>query len=128
MLGKVMAGGLAAAVLALLLVSNLLLDAREANGKLVSDIDRVAAANQRQVTVIDFLKLQTDNLIAQVKKEKISAYRANEALLASELDREQAETDFQGRLAAAREELSDEERLCAGELVPRGLVDSLHDD
>ena len=128
MLSKIMVGGLAAAVVALGIVFLMLLDAREANGALVSDISRVEAANKRQVVAMRFLKLQTDKLLDQVEKERNSVYTANAALLASELNLEQAETYFQGRLQAAREELSDEERVCAGELVPAVLLDSLYSD
>ena len=127
MVSKVLLGGLAAAVFALGIVFWLLMDAKEANGELVAGMDRVAAANLQQGVVIDFLQKNTAELIAQVEKERKNTLKANEALLTSEQDREQAETDFQDKLAKARAELTHEELVCANELVPAVLVNSLRD-
>jgi len=127
MVSKVLLGGLAAAVFALGIVFWLLMDAKEANGELVAGMDRVAAANLQQGVVIDFLQKNTAELIAQVEKERKNTLKANEALLTSEQDREQAETDFQTKLAKARAELTHEELVCANELVPAVLVNSLRD-
>jgi len=125
MLSKIMAGGLVAALAALAIVFGLLMSAKTANGKLAADVDRVAAANSRQQQVITVLQDKSAALIDQVKRERENALKANEALLTSEQDREQAELDFQVRLAAAKKELTHEELVCANELVPAGLIDSL---
>ena len=123
-----MAGGLAAAVLALLLVSDMLLDAKEANGTLVANIDRVASANARQVSALEFLKRENLKLIAQVEQREIRAHQATEALYATELAREVELNQFQDRLATIREKLSDAEIVCADDLVPAAFIDSLLDD
>ncbi len=128
MLSKIMAGGLVAAALALFVVFNLLLDAKEANGTLVANIDRVASANARQVTAIEFLKRKNLELIAQVKQREKRAFEASEALMATELARERELNQFQDRLATIREKLTDAEIVCADALVPAALIDSLHDD
>ena len=128
MFSKVMAGGLAVAAIALLLVFNLLLDAKEANGTLLSDIDRVAATNARQVGALEFLKRQNLDLIAQVKQREKRAYEATEALYATEVAREAELDQFQLRLDKIREELSDAEIVCADTFVPAAFIDSLHDD
>ena len=128
MLSKIMAGGLAAAVLALMLVFSLLLDARQANGALISDIDRVATANARQLDAIEFLKLQSQKLVAQVKKRELRAWQAAEALTATELAREGDLVQFQVSLTKIREKLSAAEIVCADDLVPAAFIDSLHDN
>ena len=125
MVSKALFGGLAAAVVALGIVFWLLLGAKEANGKLAADIDRVAAANAKQRVIVDLLKLNALELIDQIEKERNNTLKANEALLTSEQDRERDESDFQDKLAKARAELTHEELVCANELVPAVLVDSL---
>ena len=125
MLSKIMAGGLVAALAALAIVFGLLMSAKTANGKLAADVDRVAAANSRQQQVITVLQDKSAALIAQVERERENALKANEALLTSEQDREQAERDFQVRLTAAKAELTHEELVCANEPVPAALIDSL---
>ena len=127
MLGKLMVGGLAAAVLALMLIFSMLLDARQANGALISDIDRVATANARQLTAIEFLKLQSQKLVAQVTQRELRAWQAAEALTATELAREGDLVKFQASLAKIREKLSAAEIVCADDLVPAAFIDSLHD-
>ncbi len=125
MLSKIMAGGLVAALAALAIVFGLLLAAKTANGKLAADVDRVAAANSRQQQVITVLQEKSADLIARVERERDNVLKANEALLTSEQDREQAERDFQVKLAAAKVELTHEELVCANEPVPAALIDSL---
>lgn len=125
MFSKFMAGGLAAALAALGIVFWLLMGAKEANGKLASDIDRVAAANQAQKTVIGALKDNQVELIAQVERERKAALAASEAQLTAEQDREQAEIEFQARLAAAVSGLTPDEKECADEMVPAALINSL---
>ena len=125
MLSKIMAGGLVAALAALAIVFGMLLAAKTANGKLAADVDRVAAANARQQQVIGVLRDQRIEMINQIERERDNALRANEALLLSEQDREQAERDFQVKLTAAKAELTHDELVCANELVPAALIFSL---
>lgn len=125
MLSKIMAGGMVAALAALAIVFGMLMAAKTANGKLAADVDRVVAANSRQQQVITVLQDKSAELIARVDRERDNALKANEALLLSEQDREQAEIDFQVRLVSAVSELTAEERECANEMVPSALIDSL---
>lgn len=121
-------GATAAAFLGLALVFYLLLQEKEANGELQQAVERAEAANQRQIDARRALADRTAEILAQVSVERGAAQDASEALTAL---RAEHETDIEAmnrRLAAATENLDDEEIVCAMQPVPVELIDSLLED
>ncbi len=128
MLSKALAGGLTAAVLALAIVFWLLLSAKEANGVLTQGIESARGVNARQAAVQAELQANHNNLLVQMENERRKTRIATDALELVQLDLVKNKADFDQRIKAAVTEMTDEELVCAAELVPAGLIDSLWAD
>jgi len=126
MLSKIMMGGLAAALLALVIVFNLLLSAREANGTLQQGIEDAKGINERQALAMAAVQKNRDQLVVQINNERRRTRAATEALEASREGLVAAKVDFDQRIKLALEDITDEELVCASEFVPAGLIDSLY--
>ena len=127
MLAKIFIGLTAVSVFALVIVFNLLLTSKEANGKFRGAIDEFGHINARQEVVIKSLEESRLNLLAEVETERVRADRATTALMVSQEGLEMAKDDFAIRLSAARKELSNDELVCATEPVPSAYISSLSD-
>jgi len=125
MLTKILMGLTAATAIALLLVFNLLLSAKEANGKLQGAISEAGNINSRQAMVVQTLEDNRLKLLAGIDAERVRAQVATDALIASQAGLETAKSVFEGRLAAARRELSNEDLVCAVQPIPDSYVFSL---
>ncbi len=127
MLSKLLAGGLAASVVALGIVFWLLLSAKEANGILQQGIDMAAGINARQALTLDEVQANHDNLLVQIEQQRVKTEAATKALALTQEGLITAKVDFDQRMKDALEGITDEELECAAEFVPAGLIDSLQD-
>jgi len=127
MMAKVMAGGIAFLLVALLVVFKLLLSSHEARGALRAEVFEAEGINNRQAAVVDRLEANTADLLVQIKQEHARAQAATDALVASQAGLETAKGDFEDRLATARAELTNEELVCAEQSVPDAYIDSLRE-
>ena len=125
MLTKILMGLTAATAIALLIVFNLLLSAKEANGMLQGAISEAGDINARQAMVVQTLESRRLELLASIDAERARAQVATDALIASQVGLETAKSDFEDRLAAARRELSNEDLVCATQPIPDSYVLSL---
>lgn len=127
LISKVLMGVSAGAVLALIVVFNMLMSSKEANGALVQGIEDARATNERQTLTISEMEKNNANLLVQMEAERENAKMATEAKELSEMHLVDAEADFDERLRAAVEGMSDEDLECASEFVPPDLINSLSD-
>jgi len=127
MISKILLGGLAASMVALGIVGWLLLSAKEANGILQQGIDMAAGVNARQAATLVEVQANHDNVMDQLKEQRIKTEAATKLLALSQEGLVSAKVDFDQRIKVALEGITDEELECASEFVPAGLIDSLHD-
>jgi hypothetical protein len=125
MLIKLLAGGLGTSLVALLLVFNMLMSSKEANGELRGAVSEAAGVNARQSAVVAALEAAKDDLLAGIEAAEARAQAATDELIASQAGLVTAKNDFEGRLAAARRELTHEELVCAVQPVPDSYINSL---
>lgn len=128
MISKSLLGATVVLLLALIWVSNSLLKAKEQNGVLIQGIATAEGVNERQTKTIEELEQNKVNLLADIEAERAKNNAATAAIEELGEGLENAEADFNQRLAAAVAGMSDEELTCASEFVPDDLVISLHDE
>ena len=128
MLSKVLFGVVVFAGIALLIVGNLLLDAKEENGTLIQGVETAKGVNERQALTLAEVQKNRDSLMVQMAKDRAKAEQATEDLEISRKGLIQAEADFDQRMKVALEELSDEDLECGGMFVPEPLISGLHDN
>ena len=118
MIQKILAGGLAVTLLALIVVFNLLLSSKEANGQLTADLETAAEINEAQVTQIGILERNNELLQEQYALEQARAAAFTDAVVAGQQELERSKRDHAIQLAGIRDQLTPEERVCADERVP----------
>lgn len=128
MVSKILMGVSASALLALWILFNMLMSSKEANGALVQGIEDARAINERQTLTITEMENNNANLLIQMERERENAKAATEAKELSEMSLVDAEANFDARLRAAVEGMSDEDLECASEFAPVELINSLWDE
>jgi len=111
MISKILLGGLAASMVALGIVGWLLLSAKEANGILQQGIDMAAGVNARQAATLVEVQANHDNVMDQLKEQRIKTEAATKLLALSQEGLVSAKVDFDQRIKVALEGITDEERL-----------------
>lgn len=125
MIQKVLIGGLAAALLGLLIVSKLLLAAQEAKGALEAEIENAGQVNDRQKLVIEAIQAEHTAALEAAEKERQRARKAEETIRVIDANAELEREEFFTRLQAARSELTDAERNCARQPIPAAYIASM---
>ena len=109
-----------------IILFNMLMASKEANGMLQGEIDEAVAVNARQKETIDFLQERRAQDEALLEAERLRAQGYVDRLVDATRQLGEEQQDFQRRLTAARKELSDEELVCSEQTVPIGFIRSLH--
>jgi chromosome segregation ATPase len=122
---RVLIGGGLVVMVALGLTMNLLLRQLERNGTLEANLDMAITSNHAQAAAREALAARAAEILAAVEAEREAAERALESLLEAEAEHEIELSALESRLAAARGALTDEQKVCAEEIVPAELIDAL---
>lgn len=126
-IGKVVAVVAGATTLAAFIMFRMLLSANAEIGKANAEIEEAAGINDRQVLVLGEVKANNTRLISQLARAEEREKIALEGLLLSQAGLEEAKGNFQSRLAAARDGVTNEELVCAFEPIPGYYISSLRE-
>jgi len=118
MLTKVLMGLSAGAILALLIVFKLLMSAQEAKGALEAEISEAVTVNAAQTANIELLEQDKIELQERFEAEQARAAAFTEAVAVGQVILEKQKHDHAIELAAVRDSLTVEERVCADQRVP----------
>lgn len=118
MIEKILAGSLAVVVLAAIVLFNLLMSAKEANGQLTADLETAVEFNTAQTEKIAQQEENMRQLQEDYAAEQARAAAFTEAVVAGQVELERQKRDHAIELAGVRDSLTPEERACADERVP----------
>ena len=125
MLTKILGGAAGVLLIAVVVIGNMLLTAKEANGALRQGIEEARSVNERQALAVAELENENRRLLVAMENERRKAREATARRLAAEDELKTETAAFDDRLAAAVAGMTSEELECSNERVPDGLIDSL---
>ncbi len=125
MITKILAGVLAAAQIGLAISAKLLLNAKEANGQLSEQVNRLVADVEHEANVNLLMKDIMETQRLAFEKEQAAAKAAIKRLERRALDNHEKLVSVRGQLANAAALASDEDWACFSSPVPADLIDSL---
>jgi len=115
---KILGGVAAASLLGLVIVFNLLLSSKEANGQLTADLETAVETNEASRELIVIQQKNIVGLQVQFEAEQARAATFTDAVVASQVELERSKHDHAIELAGIRDSLAPAERVCAVERVP----------